>query len=158
MQNTFDLTLPEQGILEQILADLEVRASEELAVMKANGDRIIAEALAQKIPLAIIHKRIGNREKLEAFLRHSQSIRQIPAVRRCVMQTKISGDFVGELELRITDNSPGEAEAAFRNAVSAAAPFFGDIVTAEVEGCHIIRAAAELFELVPLTESVGADR
>lgn len=157
MQNAFDLTLPEQGLLEQILTDLEVRASEELAAMKAEGDRIVAEAFAQRTPVAILHRRVGNREKLEAFLRHSQSIRQIPAVRHCVMQTKISEDFVGELELRITDNSPGEAEAAFRNAVSSAAPFFGDIATAEDEGCHIIQATAELFELVAFTEPIGAD-
>lgn len=156
MQNIFDLSQPEQGLLEQIVTDLEVRTSEELSVMKAEGDRLVTEAFTQKTPLAIIHKRIGNREKLEAFLRHSHSIRLIPAVRHCVMQTKISEDFVGELELRITDNSPGEADTAFRNAVSAAAPFFTDITTSQEEGYSILRAMAELFELVVYTESFGA--
>lgn len=155
MQNTFNLALPEQGILEQILADLEVRASEELAVMKAEGDRIVAKAFAEKTPVVILHKRIGNREKLEAFLRHSQSIRQIPTVRHSVMQTRITEDFVGELELRVPEH---DAETDFRNAISAAAPFFGEIISTEEDGCSVIRASAELFELVAFTEPVGEDR
>lgn len=153
MKNTFDLALPEQGILEQILADLEVRSSAELDAMKAEGDRMVAEAFAQRTPVAILHRRVGNREKLEAFLRHSQSIRQIPTVRHSVMQTKITEDFVGELELRVPDH---DAEADFRNAISAAAPLFGEIISTEEDGCSVIRASAELFELVAFTEPVGA--
>lgn len=155
MQNTIDLALPEQGILEQILAELEVKASDELAIMKAEGDRIIDEAFAQKKPLAILHRRVGNREKLEDFLRHAQSIRQIPAVNHSWLQTKISDNFVGELELRATNH---DAEAAFRNAITAAAPLFNEVAAAEEEGCLVLRATVDLFELVAFTEPFGTSR
>lgn len=155
MQNTIDLALPEQGILEQILTELEVKASDELAIMKAEGDRIIDEAFAQKKPLAILHRRVGNREKLEDFLRHAQSIRQIPAVNHSWLQTKISDNFVGELELRATNH---DAEAAFRNAITAAAPLFNEVAAAEEEGCLVLRATVDLFELVAFTEPFGTSR
>lgn len=155
MQNTIDLALPEQGILEQILTELEVKASDELAIMKAEGDRIIDEAFAQKKPLAILHRRVGNREKLEDFLCHAQSIRQIPAVNHSWLQTKISDNFVGELELRATNH---DAEAAFRNAISAAAPLFNEVAAAEEEGCLVLRATMDLFELVAFTEPFGTNR
>lgn len=155
MQNTIDLALPEQGILEQILTELEVKESDELAIMKAEGDRIIDEAFAQKKPLAILHRRVGNREKLEDFLRHAQSIRQIPAVNHSWLQTKISDNFVGELELRATNH---DAEAAFRNAITAAAPLFNEVAAAEEEGCLVLRATVDLFELVAFTEPFGTSR
>lgn len=155
MQNTIDLALPEQEMLEQILADLEVRGSEELVVMKAEGDRLIDEAFAQKIPLAILHRRVGNRERLEDFLRHAQSIRQIPAVNHSWLQSKISEDFVGELELHVTSH---DAEAAFRNAISAASPFFGEVTATEEDGCLVLRVTADLFELVAFTEPFDTSR
>lgn len=140
------------GLLEQIMSDLEVKEPAELTKMKAEGDRIVAEAMAQKRPLFIIHRRIGNREKLEAFLRFAHDIRQLPAIRRNVLQTKITEDFVGELELRIMDNSPAEAETAFCKAFEAHTPFFDDPVVTDEDGCRIIRAAAELFEVVAHSE------
>ena len=152
MQNISDLELPEQGLLEQILNDLEVREPEELAAMQAEGDRIIAEAMAQKRQMLIIHQRIGNRKKLESFLCHAHNIRKLPAIRRNLLQIHINENFEGELELRIADNSHSEAEAAFRNAISERTPFFEDVTAVDEDGCRILRSSARLFELVARSE------
>ena len=155
MENTFNLHPYEQGMLDQILTDLEVKTSEELVVLQAEGDRIIAEAFAQRTPIAILHRRVGNLEKLESFMRHANAIRKIPAVYRSVMQTKIGNDFVGELEVRDIDQ---DVEDAFCNAISAAAPLFKEVTSTEEEGCPILRATADLFGLVAFTEPIGAHK
>lgn len=140
------------GLLEQIIADLEVRESAELAVMQAEGDRIIADAMAQKQQLLIIHQRIGNREKLEAFLCHAYEIRQIPAIHKNFLKTEITENFEGVLELRLAGSNSADAEAAFRNAILESNPFFDEIVATEEEGTLVLRAYAKLFGLVARSE------